>query len=286
MTFKKILFALLISLIVSIFIYFVYIENNHLTVTHIELATPSLPGEFNGFKILQISDLHNEEFGKANSKLIAKVNEASPDLIVITGDFIDINNYNEPVLISLIDNLIKISPIYFVTGNHEISSIKFSHSIEEKLYYRGVKILRNSTDTIEKGGQSITLIGLDDPELARKINNNMNTKVMSKALNNLLNNTNNKTFKILLSHRPEQLPLYSKYNIDIIFSGHAHGGQVRLPFIGGLYVPNQGLFPKYTSGKYTLGNSTMIVSRGLGNSALVPRIFNLPEIVVTTLYSS
>jgi predicted MPP superfamily phosphohydrolase len=283
MNIKKLLFFVILLIFIVIFFYF---ENNILTATNIELTLPNLPKEFNEYKIVQISDLHGKEFGKDNIKLITKIKEASPDLIFITGDFIDSNKYKEEAASSLIDKLKDISPIYFVTGNHEVNTLQYFKSLEKKLYDKDINILKNTTIVIKRNTDSITLIGIDDPQFAGINDNDKNEKLMSKIFYILSTDFNDQPFKILLTHRPEQLSLYSEYNIDLVFSGHAHGGQIRLPFIGGLFVPNQGFFPKYTSGKYVLDSTTMIVSRGLGNMSWFPRIFNRPEIIVTTLYNS
>ncbi len=143
--------------------------------------------------------------------------------------------------------------------------------------------MRNSTDVIKIGNEKILLTGVDDP--TQHSESLGEREIIEEAIKKSLEGIEKEgTFKILLSHRPEMLSLYSQYEFDVVFSGHAHGGQVRIPFVGGLVAPNQGLFPKYTSGKYTLDKTTMIVNRGLGNSIIPFRIFNLPEIVVLTLY--
>ena len=140
----------------------------------------------------------------------------------------------------------------------------------------GVKVLRNSSDKIKKAGENILLMGIDDPTFSDSYENNSDSKIVEEEQSG---------FKVLLSHRPEQFPVYAKRNIDLTFSGHAHGGQIRLPLVGGLVAPNQGVFPKYTSGIYYKDSLAMIVSRGLGNSIFPQRMFNRPEIVATTLRS-
>lgn len=176
--------------------------------------------------------------------------------------------------------LVHIAPIYYVTGNHEWRSGKFS-SLERKLNHLGVRVMRNSAEEITIATDKIQIIGIDDP--AHGNASYAERAIAEEALSHSIKGLDKEDFTILLSHRPEMFSLYSEYEFDLVFSGHAHGGQVRLPFVGGLIAPNQGFFPKYTSGKNSLENTTMIVNRGLGNSIIPLRIFNRPEIVVVTL---
>lgn len=268
-------------------IVFLYYENNSISITRIALSFKKLPKGFNRYKIVQLSDLHEKEFGKNNIKLISKVKTEKPDVIFITGDLINAtahNDYNEKAVLTLVKQLSTITSVYFVTGNHEVSTINFK-LLENKLSAAGVTVLRNRSVKITRGMDNLLLIGVDDPEYASKAFVPQNTKVIIGELDKAIPKGTENSFKILLSHRPEQFELYAKYNIDLIFTGHAHGGQVRLPYLGELYVPNQGFFPRYTAGSYSLGCSTMIVSRGLGNSRMTFRLFNKPEILVTTLYT-
>jgi uncharacterized protein len=269
--------------ILTIAYIFFYFENNTLATTNFELSFAELPSSFNNYKILQISDLHGKEFGKNNKVLISKIKVISPDIIVLTGDLITSNNYNEEVFLNFIDEIIAICPVYYVTGNHEMFALRSLEPLDGKRTKRDIYILRNEATFIRRGTDSILLMGLDDPQLLYKSDNKQNSITMSNELDKIINKGNRNTFKILLCHRPEQFELYAKYNINLIFAGHAHGGQFRLPLIGGFYVPGQGLFPKYDGGKYVLNNTAMVVSRGLGNGSIPLRTFNRPEIVVVTL---
>jgi uncharacterized protein len=145
--------------------------------------------------------------------------------------------------------------------------------------------MRNEAEEIDNGKDKIQLIGIDDPAIA---NNSIAEKTIAEeAIRNAMQQLEgDSSFKILLSHRPELVHLYSQFDFDLVFSGHAHGGQFRIPFIGGFVAPNQGFFPEYYSGKYSVQNTTMIVNRGLGNSIIPLRVFNRPEIVVVTLKSN
>lgn len=277
---------ILIILIPIIFI-FLYLENNLITTTNINVKSARIPKSFNGYRIVHISDLHSKLFGSNQKTLVSKIKNAKPDLIVITGDLIDAHNNDEENSLKLIDGIKDICPVYYVTGNHEYWSGKVQ-SLETSLKNRGVKVLKNSSEKIERTGESIVIGGANYEELnmdvAKDFNNN--NKTVLDQLNKLYDKNSESEYKILLSHRPELFPLYTKANIDLAFCGHAHGGQVRLPFIGGLVAPNQGFFPKYTSGKYSECSSNMIVSRGLGNSIIPQRLFNRPEIVVVTLMNN
>ncbi|MCY6369739.1 metallophosphoesterase [Clostridium ganghwense] len=272
---KKII---IFTLCLGIFFYF---QNNFITVNNLEIKSEKIPEDFIGYKIVHLSDLHNKSFGNNQKHLVQKIKKIKPDLIVFTGDIIDRRRYNEKPSLCLIEEITKLAPVYYVTGNHEIWSGKF-HTLEKKLKQNGAKVLRNEGRVINKGNSEMLILGIDDPA----INSTYETEeeVVDKEIKQAMIKKYNDKYKILLSHRPEKFLIYSENNIDLIFSGHAHGGQVRLPFIGGIIAPNQGFFPKYTKGKYQDENSTMVVSRGLGNSLAPLRIFNRPEIVVVTLY--
>lgn len=256
------------------------LETNSIVVTHMEYSNSKISSEFNGYKIVQISDLHNKRFGKNQSKLIDKIKECNPDIIIVTGDLVDKRYYNLDVAMEFINNAINIAPIYYVSGNHEISTEEYE-DIKRKLIDSNVVVLDNESILLNKNEESIKLAGLLDPSYYDGTNEVRKTK-LNEELKKLVTN---EEFEILLSHRPEILDIYSENNIDLVFTGHAHGGQIRIPFIGAIIAPHQGLFPKYTEGQYTLNNTTMIVSRGLGTSVITVRIFNKPEIILLELKS-
>ncbi|WP_254593521.1 metallophosphoesterase [Terribacillus sp. AE2B 122] len=277
---KRFLFTL-IAIIALVF--FFYFQNNSIVITESTISSKRIPASFNDYKIVQLSDLHSKTFGNRQNVLVEKVSNTNPDLIVFTGDLVDSKNYNEDTSLNLIRELIHIAPIYFVTGNHEWWSGKFD-ILEKELNDIGVKVLRNTNDVISKGDEKIQIIGIDDPAY---VNDSYTERSITEgAIENSVEGMEDDYFKILLSHRPEFLSIYSKYGIDVVFSGHAHGGQVRIPFVGGLVAPNQGFLPKYTAGKFDLDNTSMFVNRGLGNSTIPLRIFNRPEIIVLTLSRS
>ncbi|SET61313.1 hypothetical protein SAMN05660297_02926 [Natronincola peptidivorans] len=274
---RILLTAAIIVLILSLF--FVW-QNNAITTTKIDYSNTKIPNEFNGYRIVHISDLHNKKFGKNQEGLLKKVEAASPDIIVVTGDLIDRRKYDLETAMEFIDGAMKIAPIYYVSGNHEAWSGEYEN-ISQRLQNSDVQILDDTKVNLIKDGAMIEILGLSDPDfLTSSYMESTNTSKLEEHLAGLADDS---VFQILLSHRPELFDLYADENIDIIFSGHAHGGQFRIPFIGGLVAPEQGLFPKYTSGVHIQKQSTMIVSRGLGNSIIPVRIFNRPEIVVVTL---
>jgi predicted MPP superfamily phosphohydrolase len=274
--------------ILSILIFlcgFIYFNNNFLVVTKITVNSEKLPKEFQGYKIVQISDLHSKSFGNNQKELINKIKKVQPDIIVVTGDIIDQRRYNEETSIDFIHEAIKLAPIYYCTGNHEAWSGRFEQSLEKKLKAEGVNLLRNQNDVIDKGGAKIYILGVDDPDFNRELDSKIynGNSVIGKEILKASSDISSNSYKMLLSHRPESFEVYEKSGVDLVLSGHAHGGQVRLPLMGGVVAPDQGLFPRFTAGKYQSGNTAMIVSRGLGNSIIPLRVFNLPEIVVITL---
>ncbi len=252
--------------------------NNSLTVSNYSIESPKIPVSFNGYKIVQLSDIHNKDFG---GNLSAKVKELSPDIIVITGDLIDSRRTDISVAEKLINELQPIAPIYYITGNHE-SRIPEYFDLREILESNGVEILDGKTLSVEKDGETITLTGIDDTTFFGSGVLNEKEILFEQKLSELAENKGN-GFGILLSHRPELIDVYAKYGFDLAFTGHAHGGQIRLPFVGGVLTPNQGFFPEYDAGKFEKNGLTMIVSRGLGNSVFPFRIGNRPDIVLCEL---
>lgn len=245
-----------------------------------ELVCKRLPKQFDGFVIAQISDLHNTELGKNNGRITELLEESAPDIIVITGDLIDSRRTDIETALDFVNRAVKIAPCYYVTGNHE-SRIGAYPELKKGLEAAGVTVLDGKCAEIEKDGEKITLAGIDDPNFKAKSESEKYAAIADGELGEM--KLSEKDFVILLAHRPELFDVYAKHNADLVFSGHAHGGQFRLPFVGGLYVPNQGLFPEYDSGIYVSGDSQMMVSRGLGNSLMPVRINNRPEVVAVEL---
>lgn len=269
-----------ITTIVLLMATFFYWQNNDITVTNIDFENDKVPANFNGYKILQVSDLHNKKFGSNQDKLVEITKDIDPDIIVITGDFIDSRRTNVDVALEYTNQVVDIAPVYYVPGNHE-SRVEEYSILKEGLLKSGVIILDNKLEEININNEKISLIGMEDPTL---LTSNNKMKKFEYILSSIKDRSNS-NLKILLSHRPEILDIYERQDIDLVFSGHAHGGQIRLPFTDGLFAPGQGLLPKFTSGIHEKGNTNMIVSRGLGNSLFPFRVFNRPELIVTKLSS-
>jgi predicted MPP superfamily phosphohydrolase len=254
--------------------------NTALELNEHQIKSEDLPEAFDGFRIAQVSDLHNAEMGEKNSKLLELLEEAKPDIIVMTGDMIDSRNTDIEIVMQLAKHAVEIAPCYYVTGNHESRvSKEVYQDFEEKMKVYGVQVLHNEAVIIERDGEHIVLAGLDDSTFAF----NHNSIRYSNLANVIQELFPEEGFQILLSHRPELFETYVKAEVDFVFSGHAHGGQVRLPFVGGLAAPHQGFLPKYDEGLFSEDGTDMIVSRGIGNSIFPVRFNNRPEVVVVEL---
>lgn len=259
---------------------FLYYENNSIVISKYSYTNEKIPSSFKNLKILQISDFHNAQFGKNQSLVVKKIKQCEPDIIVITGDLIDRRRYDLEKSMDLVKQIVNIAPVYYVSGNHEAWSGHYDE-IKKALLNENVKVLDNDTVEIEKGKDSITLIGVKDPDfLTSNYIDGTDYSELEKYLDYV---SKDNDFEILLSHRPELMWLYNKYKVDLVFTGHVHGGQIRLPFVGGIIGPDQGFFPKYDAGEFVEGGTTMILSRGLGNSVFPFRIFNRPELVLVEL---
>ncbi len=276
---RRVRYSLILFLAIFVIIVGAYNiwNNNRVQLTNIEISSKNIPEEFKGTRIVQISDFHNSKFGKDQSKILDKLKEAKPDFILITGDLIDRRNTKIDVAVSFVKDAIKIAPIYFVTGNHEVRSGDYD-ILKAKLIELGVIVLDNDSVILKSGQSTLKLSGIIDPG---KIEGSGKVKKVNASLASIEGESAD--FSILLAHRPDLIKVYAKYDYDLIFSGHAHGGQFRFPFIGGLLAPDQGFFPKYDSGLIRLGKTIMIVSRGLGNSVFPFRLFNGPELIFVEL---
>ena len=254
--------------------------NIALEVNEYEIVSDRIPEAFAGFRIAQVSDLHNKDFGEGYGQLLTLLSEINPDIIVVTGDLIDSRQTDLDVALEFAWQAGKIARAYYVSGNHEARVPEYE-DLKTGLVKAGVVILENQKVQITREGESITLMGIEDPSFQEDYLFGDSESVARQAIENLQNESDGYT--ILLSHRPELFDLFVETEMDLVFSGHAHGGQFRLPFIGGLVAPNQGFFPKYDAGQFTEENTTMIVSRGVGNSIIPIRFNNRPEIVLVTL---
>ncbi len=269
---KRNMVVFLLCVIMLFVLALTIINNSRLTVTKITVTHSNIPESFSGFKIAQISDLHNTDLGDNHKKITGELEESHCDIIVFTGDIIDSRDTDIDTALSLVEKCVKIAPCYYVTGNHE-ARVKAEYEIfKSGLEKMGVTVLENGFVDIYRNDESISLIGLHDTGFD-----------LMTGIDYILKDTlpENDNYKILLAHRPEYFDKYE--GVNLIFSGHAHGGQIRLPFIGGLFAPGQGAFPKYDEGKYEQEGRCMIVSRGIGNSLFPLRVNNNPELIVVTL---
>ncbi|MDN7227675.1 metallophosphoesterase [Planococcus sp. N064] len=268
---------LVVFLVLVFFVWgFVWMNNKWIVTTEYSVASKELPAAFDGKKIVQISDLHNAEFGKKQSSLIEKVEAEKPDAIFVTGDLIDSDRYDLEVSLDLVDALVEMTEVYFVIGNHEVSVNKLEE-ITAALKERGVIVLMNDSLQWELDGESLQIAGINDPLM------DVNLTEEEFTLGALDEADLKDEFTLLLAHRPEMFNTYVDEGVDVVFSGHAHGGQIRMPGLGGLIAPGQGWFPAMTEGVFEKGGTQLVLSRGLGNSGFPLRIFNRPEIVSVTL---
>lgn len=267
-------FFLTCAVLLLLAVLWVIRDNTALEVNEFTLTCVGLPDSFHGFRIAQVSDLHNDEFGADNETLLTMLRDARPDIIVITGDLLDSYDTNADIALHFASEAAKIAPCYYVTGNHEARIGAYS-ALRSEMEAAGVTVLSNQAATLERSGGAITLLGVDDL--------NFQSAPLSEVLAALVPDMG---YTVLLSHRPELFDTYAAAGVDLVFSGHAHGGQFRLPFVGGLFAPGQGIFPEYDSGLYSQGRTTMVVSRGIGNSAFPFRFNNPPEIILVELQSA
>lgn len=267
---KKYIKSAIVLLIVIALLLFCNFQNKHLETTHYTYKAEQLGADLEGYRIVQISDLHNAKFGKNNQKLVDRIRECAPDMIVLTGDLVDSNHTNVDRAVQFVDEIVKICPVYYVTGNHEYWLEKSEYDeLMDGLIGAGMVILDDQVVEISRGDAKFRLVGLDDKSLA------------DGTLEALL--SDEKELTVVLAHEPQYFARYAGTGVDLVLSGHAHGGQFRLPFVGGIVAPDQGFLPEYTAGEYYMNGTEMIVSRGLGNSVIPVRLFNYPEIVCVEL---
>jgi predicted MPP superfamily phosphohydrolase len=273
---RIVILSVLIPILLGCIIWVIH-SNTVPTLTEVAIPAEGLPRGFDGFRIVQVSDLHDAEFGKDHEKTLDLIRKAEPDVIFLTGDMIDKHGTRTDVALTVAfaEQAVEIAPCYYVTGNHEGAIPAETYAeLEEALLSLGVTVLHGEAVTLERGGDSVTLAGIDSPAFGHG-------ESASPDLSELCGTG----YTILLAHHPDFIARYAEAGADLVFSGHVHGGQFRIPFLGGLYVPNQGFFPEYDAGLYTEGDTNMFISRGMGNSAFPFRINNRPEIVVIELES-
>ena len=277
---KRIIVLAVVAAVLLALIIWTAWGNTALELNTYTISSGRLPEAFDGYRIAHVSDLHNTEMGKDNNKLLEMLREAKPDIIAITGDLIDSRNTDIEIALEFTSAAMEIAPCYYVTGNHE-ARVSGYDELKEGLAEQGVVVLDDERIELEQSGEIIALLGVNDPSFQTDYLFGDSETVMKSKLKEISDTENE--FTILLSHRPELFEVYAENNMDLVLSGHAHGGQFRLPFVGGLVAPNQGLFPKYDAGLYTEENTNMIVSKGIGNSILPFRFNNRPEVILIKL---
>lgn len=283
-----------------------YLVNQRVYVTTYEVFDEKIPESFDGYKMVQVTDVHSIRSTKQADYLYAKIVGENPDAIVVTGDLIDSEYYAKEQsdfesgisdkmpgqdTLDFIERFTENYYVYYVYGNHEmvllddVDNNPFKVALEEM----GVIFLNNSGVEIAKGEDSIYLLGIQDPATLYKDKNfatyDTHTERVQAMMKKVISLKEKELFTVVLSHRPEYFKEYVTYDADLFITGHAHGGQVRLPFVEGLYAPGQGFFPEYTSGLWEENHTAMIIGRGIGNAVQIPRIFNPPEIVTIILKS-
>ena len=278
MAMKKLIVALSILLILLI-IWTIW-GNTALELNKYVIESEKIPKAFDGYKIAQISDLHNAEIGAENEELLAMIEAADPDIIAITGDMIDSRRTNVETALDFAEKAVKFAPCYYVNGNHELRVSEYEE-LKKGLLKLGVVVLENESTKINIKNQEITVIGISDPSLEANELWSVEAEVVNNHLGELIKADDN--YKLVLSHRPELLEIYCEAGADLVLTGHAHGGQIRLPFVGGVIAPHQGFFPEYDGGLYIKEETNMIVSRGIGNSLFPLRFNNRPEVVLIEL---
>ncbi|WP_088809264.1 MULTISPECIES: metallophosphoesterase [Listeria] len=262
-----------------------YYATKKLVVTDYAIRSSKIPEAFDGKTYIQLSDVHSCSFGRFNHKLIKKVALMEPDGIFLTGDLID-GDEPQNVAIALVRKLKKICPLYYISGNHEQKSALFEDLLRS-LKEEGVQILHNEHLFLEENGERIALAGVDDPTFHLPEEEKSSwaehkfdmSGIVQEEIERATAKIPRDAFTILLAHRPEYWSIYQNMPVDLVLCGHAHGGQIRLPLTEGLFSPGQGFLPKLTAGCHLANGKAMIVSRGLGNTTIVPRILNNPEIV-------
>ncbi len=254
--------------------------NTALELNTYTIASDRLPAAFDGYRIAHVSDLHNAEIGKGNERLLSMLQEARPSMIAMTGDMIDSRRTDIKITLRFAEEAMKIAPCYYVTGNHE-ARISSYEELRAGLTELGVVVLEDERLEIRRDEQEIVLLGVHDPAFRADAVLDDTAALMHAKLQDLINGE--EAYTVLLSHRPELFAVYAACGVDLALGGHAHGGQLRLPLVGGLVAPDQGLFPKYDAGLYTDGITSMLVSRGIGNSIFPFRFHNRPEVILIEL---
>ena len=282
--FRKLFKGFVLLLLAALFAGWIAVTNMGYTVRNYTVKSDRLPPSFDGFVIAQISDLHSRELGS----LAADIEAGEPDVILISGDLVSRRDRELPG--ELVSDLVRIAPVYYSPGNHEADNERYPE-MRDALRALGVTVLEGESVTLERTtedgeAQYIRIAGIADP--AAVTGDDPADGEVRDAVDAALCTTvdGSDAFTVLISHRPEYMILYEAHSVDVVFSGHAHGGALRLPFIGAVWAPGQGFFPAYDGGLYESEYAAMVVSRGLGKSKEPFRVNCSYELVFCTLKQS
>jgi len=280
--FSSFLIILLIVVIIAVFI--LIDSNSRLVTVEYKLRYDNLPPVFDGYRIVLLADLHGAEHGTDNEKLVDQIRAANPDIIAVAGDLADKYQPGKPVekqieiARTLFNQLTVIAPVYYVTGNHDWET-EVRTPLFKMLEETDVDVLRNQYKPLTIGSETIILAGVEDPHGPADM-------IKPDELIRRIKDREDAEFIIVMYHRNYDLMVFSNLGVDLVLSGHAHGGMVRLPFTDGLVGPQLEFLPTYTSGVYTMGNTNMVVTRGLGNHLGWTRFLNNPQVVVVELQTN
>ncbi|NLX64796.1 MAG: metallophosphoesterase [Clostridiaceae bacterium] len=285
---------IIIILILSFLIVFFYWQNHTLQITRYELVYDNLPKGFDGYRIVQISDMHGKTFGKENIGLAERIKSLKPDILLITGDMMSSTINDEGAFFDFLDHFNKACPIYMCLGNHEQIASQLSGDNDRysnfinNIRKKGVILLDNEKIKVKKGTDSITISGLT-LELyhysRRDVDYNVQNMSLTVSYMEAVLGKSPDGFNILIAHNPAYFQEYVSWGADLILSGHMHGGVIRVPFLGGVFSSEKVFFPEYDAGLFESGTSRMVVNRGLGYSKINIRLFNRPEISSIVLKS-
>lgn len=266
-------------------------EKKQLRLTPYTIINQKIPDSFDGVRLAVLADLHDCLFGRGNRRIIDMLQKAEPDYIICAGDMIlKTKPYDVDRVVRLMEQLTRIAPVYYGTGNHELymDTIRNEEGISAWKEYRdrleqvGVHVLSNESAVVTRSGDRIRISGLDLglEHYVRIWHRRMEPGYCASCIGDPIPSV----FQILIGHYPDYLPEYAEWGADLVFGGHIHGGTVRLPLVGGLMSPNFRFFPKYARGRFRQGACDMIVSGGLGTHSINARFGgNYPEIPIVTL---
>ena len=264
------------------FIYLFY-SNWQIKVTHYEIQSEEIPTSFKGFKIAHVSDLHNRDFGSKNNRLIKKIDKQSPDIVVLTGDMVSATNRNFDAFFTFVEQIASKYPTYYIVGNHE-QALDNEYQKEIYNFLQSVGVIRIDNDVIvlEDGEDQINLYGIWYHLMYYKNAKDNSIHFGTEQMNKIVGQAK-EGFNIGLIHNPVYFETYADWGMDLVLSGHMHGGIINVPFKGGLLSPEKEFFPQYDAGYFEYNCSQMVISRGLGDSIKIPRLFNMPELVMVEL---